>query len=261
MQEQAGFSDNEAQQLALNPNAGDESLSIRFRIEERLSPIKSEGGIMRFDRWKDTANIDRVKSEMDALGIDYKESLNDKDDTIDIKVKGKGHPVYDAVEYIEIRSGDKTDIKDRPVTKSDKLRFSRRYNAWKAGRGSAALGMPLTMWPGVTKSMVEELANLGLGTVEQLATVSDETISRIGPIQSLKQKAKAYLEQAKGLAPVAQVLAENAELKQQMAAMEERMSQFLLAQAKPTEPAPVAPVAPVKRGPGRPPKAHTESEA
>lgn len=232
-QEETVFNDSDAEQMALGKST-DEGLSVRFRMEEKLSAIKSEGGIVRYDRWKDSENIDRMKSQLDELGIKYKEHLNERDDTIDLKVEGAGRPIYDQVEYIEILSGDKTDIKDRPVSKRDKIRFARRYKAWKAGKSTHAAGLPLSQWPGITKSMINDLANHGIATVEQLAALGDETLTRIGPLQHLKQRAKDYLEQSRGLAPLTQMRAENAELRGQLETMQAQMQQLLAAQANQT---------------------------
>lgn len=231
-QEETYFDNREAESMAFGDDP-DRGLSVRFRIEEKHNQLKSEGGVARFDRWKDSDNIARLKSQLDELGLEYKEVLNERDDTIDIKVKGAGRPIYDAVEYVEIKSGDKLDIKDRPVSRRDKIRFAARYKAWKAGRSTGAIGLPLSQWPGITKGMMEELANHGVGTVEQLASMPDELLSRIGHVQALKQRAKDYLEQSKGLAPLTQMRAENAELKAQLDALQTQMSAFMAANGKP----------------------------
>lgn len=230
-QEETVFNDRDAQDMALGRD-NPELASIKFRVEEKYSKLKSEGGIVRFDRYsaKDSQNLDRLKADLEKFEVTFKEVVNERDDTIDLKVQGKGHPVYDLVDYIEIIS-DKTDIKDRPVTEGDKLKYARRYNAWKAGKGAEAIGLPLSQWPGVTKSMVNELANHGIHTVEQLGSIADGIVARIGPIQSLKQKAKAYLESAKGLAPISQMQAENRQLKEQLEALQAQMTEFAKAQA------------------------------
>lgn len=252
-QEETVFNDREAQEMAFGQDDV-KGLSVRFRVEERLNKLKSEGGVVRFDRWRDTANIERLKGELDALGIAYKESLNERDDTIDLKVAGAGRPIYDALDYIEIRSGDKTDIKDRPVSKHDMVRFGARYRAWKATKTNVVVGTPLTQWPGVTKSMVEELANRGIASVEQLSETPDEVLSRVGPIMGLKQRARDYLEASKGLAPLTQMRAENADLRNQVAALQAQMATVLAGQAKPAEMSPeVVESKQVKRA-GRPPK-------
>ena len=64
--------------------------------------------------------------------------------------------------------------------------------------------------------MVEELKYLGFHTVEQLSQASDGVCAKMAGLQSMKQKALVFLEQAKGLAPATRLLEENAELKSQL---------------------------------------------
>lgn len=112
-----------------------------------------------------------------------------------------GRPVFEDVEYIEIRTpGDLTNIPFRPVTARDKLEFAHAYNAWKQGLADPAQGTPLSKWPGCTRSQVEELAFYAVRTVEDLASVSDGNIQKL-PLgtTALKQRAIDFLKSAEGM--------------------------------------------------------------
>lgn len=136
------------------------------------------------------------------------------------KVEGKGRPVYDEVEYIEIMvPGDRNNIVHRPVTNEDRRKFAQQYAQWKAGSQETASGTPLKAWPGITRAQVEELAYFNVKTVEQLAAISDGNLQSIPFARGLQNRAKAYLEQAKGNAPLEAALAEIERLKNHVAAL------------------------------------------
>jgi hypothetical protein len=63
----------------------------------------------------------------------------------------------------------------------------------------------------------------GVHSVEQLASMPDSQAQKFMGIQALKQKAKDYIEAAKGNAPLEQLRAENEELRNRMEALEEML--------------------------------------
>lgn len=118
-------------------------------------------------------------------------------------------PIYKDVEFVKIVvPGDKQNQIHRPVRPQDKQRFAKAYAAFKAGTQDQLTGTPLSEWSGIGRSQMEELKHFGVRTVEQLAALSDSNAQNIGPIMALRQRAKDYLEQAKGHAPLAQMRAE-----------------------------------------------------
>lgn len=120
----------------------------------------------------------------------------------------EGRPVFDDVEFVQIMvPGDKLSIINRPVRADDKRQYAHQYKAWKAGDNDALSGTPLTEWPGITRSQVEELAYFKVRTVEQLAAMTDGNAQNVGPIHMLRQKAKAYLDKAKADAPSQKLVA------------------------------------------------------
>lgn len=118
--------------------------------------------------------------------------------------KTEGRPIFDDVEYVEILvPGDKNNIVHRPVRAEDKERYARQYAAFKGGQGEKLSGTPLAEWPGISRSEVEELAYFNIRTLEQLASVGDGHLQRMGPLLALRQRARDFLEKAKGDAPMA----------------------------------------------------------
>lgn len=244
------FNDADAHQIADNPQAGDEGLSVWFHKESRQSTIKSKGGLLKFDKWADVRNVELLKADLTACGIKFTERENEKDDTIEIRVMGAGRPIFEDVEFVTIQiPGDKCQINDFEVNDAHRARFAKQYRKWKAGESNTQSGTPLKEWPAIARSQADELAHFGIHTVEQLAAMPDGNASNVGPIQSLKRQAKDFLEAAKGLAPVAQLRAELESRDMEIAALKAQMQQVLAAQAKQAQPE-----EPAKRGPGRPKK-------
>lgn len=113
------------------------------------------------------------------------------------KSKEEGRAVFDDEPYTKIFTpGDRTNIIDRPTRQSDKMRWPAKWAQFSNNQDQRASGTPLVEWPIISRGQAEELKFLGFMTVEQVADVGDH-ISYMG-IQSLKQKAKAFLEIAKG---------------------------------------------------------------
>lgn len=123
--------------------------------------------------------------------------------------KAGGRPVFVDTEFIRIIvPGDKHNIIDRPVRDIDRRIHSKRYEAFKAGQQSVVDGTPLREWTGCTRSEAEMLAYYKVLSVDQLAGLSDGSISEIGPIRHLVEKAKRHIESAKSAAPAEKLAAE-----------------------------------------------------
>lgn len=121
----------------------------------------------------------------------------------EVKSQEAGRPIFEDAEYIEIRiPGDKDNIVVRPVRPLDRSRFRERYLKFRQGIEDVVEGMPLEMWPVVTRAQAEELKFFNIRTVEQLAEVSDGLAQKFIGIHELKRKAKTYVEAAAGNAPL-----------------------------------------------------------
>lgn len=135
-----------------------------------------------------------AQNEMDAtlLVRFYPKPREDKAETLK-----QGRPIFHEVDYIEIRTPGSRDAIARPASQRDIERFPRHYEAYKNRTTQEGLdGTPLNEWPAITRSQVEELGFFSVKTVEQLIAMPDSQASQFMGINTLKAKAKAWLEGA-----------------------------------------------------------------
>jgi len=79
------------------------------------------------------------------------------------------------------------------------------YNRWKKGLDAPLNGSSLKNWNALSPAQCENLINVGLRTIEDVAQAPDEAMRRYGlGIQDLKNKAKAWLQAAKDHGPLAE---------------------------------------------------------
>jgi hypothetical protein len=134
-----------------------------------------------------------------------------------------GRAVYKEIDFIKIVTpGDKLSIVDRPVNEMDARRFADRYAKWKAGAGNVVEGTPIASLPKMTPAKVEEYKFFNIHTVEQLAEAADNVGQKFFGFQEDKRSAKAFLELAKGNAPIEKM---QAELKERDAKIDELQAQ------------------------------------
>jgi hypothetical protein len=120
--------------------------------------------------------------------------------------------------------------------------ISAHYDAWKSGHEIPESGTPLGAWPALNSAEAEALKSVGIKTVEDVATQSEDRLARpvLPNMRELQRQAKMFLE-GRGKAELEDKLRQ---LEEQNAAMLE-----MLAEQK----------AENKRGPGRPKKEETEA--
>lgn len=199
---------------------------------------------------------------MDSLDYDhniFNTAQRDADKTLAVRfynvpVKNEhrsaeeGRPIFEDTEHVEIRvRGDRNNIVMRPTRPEDKVRFADAYRAHEKGLEAKVNGTPLAEWPAASASFVEEMKFLGFHTVEQLADANDSVVQKIPGLQTFKNKAKVFLEYAKGGAPLEKLQSELDEQKSRaevaertaremsarMADLEQRYHAILEAQATP----------------------------
>ena len=125
----------------------------------------------------------------------YKHPMQDSAKTLE-----EGRPIFSEKDFIEIMiPGNKDSIIQRPASKLDINRFPRHWQAYQSRTSQDGMeGTPLEEWPGINRAQVEEFKFMNIRTVEQLATMSDANSQKFNGINSIRDKAKAYLESAKG---------------------------------------------------------------
>jgi len=162
------------------------------------------------------------------------------------KSQKENRPIFFDQLRIEIRvPGNNLLTIDRPATEDDKLRFPRHWAYFQQTHGAEGqnIGTPISQWPLLRPSQVEELRALRFYTVEQVAFASDEQINRTGMIAGMspfgfRERAKLYLETAKdnsiAVKQAEEIKARDAKLAQMEKDMQE-MKAMLEAATKPAK--------------------------
>ncbi len=135
----------------------------------------------------------------------------------------EGRPMYKDVEYIDIKiPGNRTGGACRPASFADKQRFPRHYAAFKQRTEMPSDGTPLSEWPQISRSQIEQLSFANIKTVEQLADTADVHIGNFQGGNTLKRLAKEWLDNTGETALIAEKEAMQGEidqLKEQVAAL------------------------------------------
>jgi hypothetical protein len=109
------------------------------------------------------------------------------------------------------------------------------YKAFKENSEIPETGTPLAVWSGVTTEMASALKSMGFKTVEDVRDMGDGAVGKLPfpNARSLPGLAAKFLEGADAVAKDA----ENAELKERLAALEELLAQNMAAKPKRGRPA------------------------
>jgi len=175
-----------------------------------------EGNLDHFDPRNPNAGDDRTPVQF-YMGAWHDQSASESE----------GRPIFKDMEYIRIMTS-KDAIIDRPMRPQDVERWPRAYAAWKATGVSepGSQGTPLEAWPLMTRAQVEEYKYFKVYTVEQLAELSDGLGQQIMGFQKIKAMAKAYVEVAKGQAPLLQMQSELESSNSEIAALKDQINKL-----------------------------------
>ena len=136
----------------------------------------------------------------------------------------EGRPKFKPAEYIKIITpGDKDNVIHREVMESDKIRWPKEYEAFKAGKDEQTEGTPLSAWPVMTSEQVEELRYFKIFTVEQLADLRDDLAQKFAGINSLRVRARDFLALAKDTSVATKMRADLEARDQRIAALEKQI--------------------------------------
>jgi predicted ATPase len=103
--------------------------------------------------------------------------------------------------------------------------FEQKFEDWKAGRETPENGYPIREWAVLSAADVENLLELKVRTVEDLAAATEELLSKNLGLRTLKQKAQAWLESANsGAEKVSALAIENAQMKETIERLMERLT-------------------------------------
>lgn len=149
-----------------------------------------------------------------------------KSKKLEYKSAQEGHPVFETRHYVEIITpGDTRSIPNREVTDADKARWPREWSAYVENRELTPEGTPLEEWPLIDVGQIDHLKAFRIRSVEQLSQVSDNQLLNLGMgARSLRDKAIAWLAQARGSSGIAQIVAERDKLKTEVDALKSQMA-------------------------------------
>ena len=138
----------------------------------------------------------------------------------------------DGLDHIRIRiPGDKLYQPDFIATDHYKMRFAAQWTAYQNDRSQLEGQTLLTDCAWIDEGMRDHLATFGVKTVEGLSGVSDGNLDQIGPgARTLRDRAKAFVEERKKIELFDSQAAENDKLKKQLADMAARMEAVEAAQ-------------------------------
>lgn len=170
----------------------------------------------------------------------YMESVQDEE-----KSSEEGRPIFIDREYIKIIPvGDKNTVICRPVKKTwdagtppDTERWAKLYEMFKNQQIQANEGTPLEQWAPLSKSQVETMKSVNVHTVEQLSQVADNNLPNLGMgARVLRDKALAFLQQAKDGSALNKYQDEVENLKKQVEALTNQLKGFNIAKPEKEKP-------------------------
>ena len=92
---------------------------------------------------------------------------------------------------------NKIEVSNGRLPKDHADLYATSYERWKSGQELPLEGTPIKTWPVISPAQVEALVRVGLRTVEDLASLNDEGLRKIGMgAVELRQKAKAWMAAA-----------------------------------------------------------------
>lgn len=148
-----------------------------------------------------------------------------------VKTKEMGSPVFDTVDWCEIKVPGERDTVSGPVHRMQPDPRSRFPSAWaqyQKDKGSeGVVGMPLKEVAWLARGEVETLKAAGLRTLENLADLSDANVTCVPGGLALRAKAKATLQAAKDEAPLQKMAAELAARDEQIAELRAQMKEIV----------------------------------
>jgi len=155
------------------------------------------------------------------------------------KTSQEGRPVYDDVEKVTIIApGQKNSEFVGRVADEHRFRWPDIYAKFKAGQEQVPNGTPLEQWPWMTKAQVMNLKGVNIHTVEQLGGLPDAGLTVVGMGgRDLRDKAAAWLQSANDGKPLAEALAANEILRQELAVQKQQLDamQAAIAKLQPSE--------------------------
>ena len=130
------------------------------------------------------------------------------------------------------KEGLTAQLQEGKISQEDVNYYLARYDAWKKGLDMPVDGSPIKGWGVISPAQQKLLISVGILTVEDLATINDEGVRRIGMgAVELRRKANAWIAQLNDKGQLTQKMAgiesENEVLKGQVATLTEQVNKLM----------------------------------
>lgn len=138
-----------------------------------------------------------------------------------------GHACYREEERVEIiLPGNPLTCPVHRVNDEHRFRWAREYAAFKEGIEAAPDGIPIEEWPILNRAQVMELRALKIRTVEQMSQLPDTATQRAMGLAQLREKARAFLDDAAAIALTERVTKENDTLRNQVSTLTRQVEEL-----------------------------------
>ena len=139
----------------------------------------------------------------------------------------EGRPIFKQVERVELfMPGNQYNMPVLAVTDVERETFPREYEAFRKGIEVSPDGTPVEEWPILNRAQVMELKAMQIHTIEDVAGLSDLATQRERGLIGLRNKARAFLDDAVSSAFVEQVTKENDSLKIEVATLAQQVKEL-----------------------------------
>jgi hypothetical protein len=136
-----------------------------------------------------------------------------------------GRPIYDNVEMVGINVPGSKDEVVKKVNDEIKAKFGPQYDRWKRTQEQPVDGTPLSMVPWLNPAQIRELQALNIMTLEQLGSLSDTSVQKIGMGGlKLREKAQTYMKSGTDSAETQRLVARNVFLEAETKRMQEQLT-------------------------------------
>lgn len=188
-----------------------------------------------------------------------------------VRSQAEGAPAYDDIDMVRVIHPGENDGNGIETQALDihKYRWPRQWEAYQKGQEFKQNGTPVEMLFPSSPATAQELKAKNIYTIQQLAVLDDNVITRNPMLHHHRVRAQQYLEAAKKGSNHHELVAKNealeSDLKEAKADLEEMKQQIAHLTQTMKQPNSLYPgegaEAPAKRGPGRPPKPRPEIPA
>lgn len=121
---------------------------------------------------------------------------------------------------------NRIDVQGGRLSPEHAAAYEESYKRWKAGQDMPLTGTPIKSWPVITPAQVDMLVRLNIRTVEDLACVNSEGLSKIGMgAVDMQNKAKVWIATAQDKGKVTHDMVALQKKNDQLEAMVEKLTE------------------------------------